>query len=131
MTIVRHALSGATLAWALLAALLLSPQAARPQQAGLEAERYFRVELAPEPVPRGGWAVEGYIYSTHNYRVGGVRLRVDVLDAAGQVESQALGWVHGDVPARGRAYFYVAVPKKGSAYRVTVLSFYTISRDAP
>jgi hypothetical protein len=85
----------------------------------------------PELVPRGGWAVHGYIYSEHEYRVGGVRLRCDVLDASGQVVSQSFGWVVGDVPPRGRAYFYVHVPVRGASYRVTVLSFYPIARGEP
>src|SRR5262245_52273871 len=86
------------------------PAPARAQGVG-DAERYFKVEWDPEAVPRGGWAVQGYVISSHSYRVNGVRLQVDVLDSAGEVENRVYGWVPGDVPAGGRAYFFVPVPK--------------------
>jgi len=120
----------AAVACVLAAMLLLSPDAARSQGAPADTERYFRVEWDPEAVPRGGWAVQGYVYSTHLYRVSGVRLRVEVLDGSGQVQHEAYGWVPGDVPAGGRAYFFVSVPGRGAAYRVKVLSFYLVSRES-
>ena len=86
-------------------------------------------EWDPEAVPRGGWAVQGYVISSHSYRVNGVRLEVEVLDSAGQVENRVYGWVPGDVPAGGRAYFFVPVPKRGASYRVKVLSFFLVSRE--
>ena len=98
-------------------------------QGTAEADRYFTVEWDPEAVPRGGWAVQGYVVSSHNYRVNGVRLQVEVLDSAGAVESRVFGWVPGDVPAGGRAYFFVSVPKRGASYRVKVLSFFLVSRE--
>ena len=84
-------------------------------------DRYFKVEWDPEAVPRGGWAVQGHVSSTHPYRVNGVRLQVDVLDSAGGVENSVYGWVPGDVPSGGRAYFFVSVPRRGASYRVKVL----------
>jgi len=87
------------------------------------------VEWEPEAVPRGGWAVQGYVISSHSYRVNGVRLQVEILDSAGEVENRVFGWVPGDVPAGGRAYFFVSVPKRGASYRVKVLSFFLVSRE--
>jgi len=101
-----------------------------PQSSPADADRYFKVEVSPEAVPRGGWAVEGYVYSTHPYRVNGVRIRVDVLDTSGQVINQVYGWVPGDIPAGGRAYFYVSVPTRGASYRAQVLSFFLVVREA-
>jgi hypothetical protein len=124
-----RALPGIALACALLASLLPSARGAHAQPTNPEAERYFRVEW--EPVLRGGGALEGYVYSTYDYRVGGVRLRVDILDSAGQIEGQALGWVQGDIPAHSRAYFLVSLPRMGAGYRVTVVSFYRISHGLP
>ena len=98
-------------------------------QSTAEADRYFKAEWDAEAVPRGGWAVQGYVVSSHNYRVNGVRLQVEVLDSAGAVESRVFGWVPGDVPAGGRAYFFVSVPKRGASYRVKVLSFFLVSRE--
>jgi hypothetical protein len=117
----------------LVAALLVclpAPDRARGQGGAGDADRYFRVEVDPEPVPRGGWAVQGYVYSTHTYRVNGVRLQIDVLDGAGKVMHQVYGWVPGDVPAGGRAYFFVSVPGRGAAYRGRVLSYFLVSREA-
>ena len=113
-----------------IALALASPVLARAQSSPADADRYFKVEVSPEAVPRGGWAVEGYVYSTHPYRVNGIRLRVDILDASGQVINQVYGWVPGDIPAGGRAYFYVSVPNRGAAYRAQVLSFFLVAREA-
>jgi hypothetical protein len=105
--------------------------AALAQTPSSEAERFFRVEIDPELVPRGGWAVQGYVHSQHSYRVGGVRLKAEVLDPSGQVVGHSFGWVAGDVPAGGRAYFYVHIPQRGAGYRVTVISFYLVAPGSP
>jgi hypothetical protein len=118
----------AALACALLIVIGSAPPWGHAQSAA-EVDRYFKVEWEPEAVPRGGWAVQGYVYSSHSYRVNGVRLQVEVLDSAGEVENRVFGWVPGDVPAGGRAYFFVSVPKRGASYRVKVLSFFLVSRE--
>ena len=128
MTTVFRPPSLAALACALLVVIGSAPSWGHAQSTA-EADRYFKVEWDPEAVPRGGWAVQGYVISSHNYRVNGVRLQVEILDSAGQVEDRAFGWVPGDVPAGGRAYFFVSVPKRGASYRVKVLSFFLVSRE--
>jgi hypothetical protein len=120
MTTTDRLLSLAVLACVLTAAVLAAFGAARAQGTTADIDRYFRVEWDPEAVPRGGWAVQGYVYSSHLYRVSGVRLRVEVLDASGQVVNAA----------GGRAYFFVSVPNRGAAYRVKVLSYFLVSREA-
>ncbi len=125
----RHALL-AVLAALLFVVPLFTPAPAHSQGTAADVDRYFKVEVAPEAVPRGGWAVEGYVYSTHPYRVNSVRLRVDVLDSSGQVIHQVYGWVPGDIPGGGRAYFFVSVPNRGATYRAQVLSFYLVAREA-
>jgi hypothetical protein len=130
MTTWDRFVSLAVVACVIAGAVLAAPGAARPQGTTADVDRYFRVEWDPEPVPRGGWAVQGYVYSTHLYRVSGVRLLVEVLDSSGEVLHRAYGWVAGDVPAGGRAYFYVSVPGRGAAYRVKVVSFFLVSREA-
>jgi hypothetical protein len=121
------------LASAILAPLLLAllTPAISGAQSPAEAERYFRVEHEPQAIARRGWALEGYVYSSHTYRVGGMRLRVQVLDGDGKVLGEGYGWVPGDVPSGGRAYFVLPVPQKGAAYRVSVVSYFLVSRDAP
>ena len=103
---------------------------ALPAGAQADIDRYFKVEWDPDAVPRGGWAVQGYVYSTHPYRVNGVRLQVEVLDSAGAVENRVFGWVPGDVPSGGRAHFFVSVPRRGASYRVKVLSYFLVAREA-
>ncbi len=120
----------AVLLCAVVALSLLPSPPAAAQGASADVDQYFRVEWSPEAVPRGGWAVEGYVYSTHPFRVNGVRLLVEVLDAAGGVENRVFGWVSGDVPSGGRAYFFVSVPRRGAAYRVKVLSYFPVARES-
>lgn len=115
---------------AALALWLSAPTSVAAQGASADVDRYFRVEWGPEAVPRGGWAVEGYVYSTHPYRVNGVRLLVEVLDGSGTVENRVFGWVTGDVPSGGRAYFFVSVPRRGATYRVKVLSYFPVARES-
>src|SRR5215472_14311276 len=112
-----------------IALALASPVLVRAQSSPADADRYFKVEVSPEAVPRGGWAVEGYVYSTHPYRVNSVRVRVDILDEGGNVVNTVYGWVPGDIPAGGRAYFFVSLPGRGASYRAKVLSFYLVARE--
>lgn len=128
MTTVPRPRSLAALACALLIGIGSAPPSAHGQGT-TDVDRYFKVEWEPEAVPRGGWAVQGYVISSHSYRVNGVRLQVEVLDSAGEVENRVFGWVPGDVPAGGRSYFFVSVPKRGASYRVKVLSFFLVSRE--
>jgi hypothetical protein len=119
----------AALACALIILIGFGPPSVHAQST-IDIDRYFKVEWEPEAVPRGGWAVQGFVSSSHNYRVNGVRLQVEVLDGAGEVEHRVFGWVPGDVPAGGRAHFFVSVPKRGASYRVQVLSYFLVSREA-
>src|SRR5262245_39377232 len=104
MSIRSRSASRALLVSAVIGLALSVPPPAAAQTMPSDVDRYFKVEWEPEAVPRGGWAVQGYVYSSHPYRVNGVRLQVEVLDAAGEVENRVFGWVPGDVPSNGRAY---------------------------
>jgi len=115
----------------LLFALLPVPLPSAGAQGQAEIDRYFRVEYGPQAFSRRGPSLEGYVYSTHNFRVGGMRLRIQVLDDQGRVVKEGFGFVPGDIPSGGRAYFTLPVPEKGSDYRISVASYYLVSRDAP
>ena len=128
MTTVPRLIGRAAVVGAGLLLCLLGSEPARAQTTPSES---LRVEWEREPVPRAGWAVEGYVYNDSRYRVGGVRLRAEVLDGDGKVIGEGLGWVYGNVTAGGRAYFAVSVPRRGATYRVTVLTFTQMSLDAP
>jgi len=109
-------------------ALLSGIGAARAQGS---AEQIFTIDYSKQPVPRGGWAVEGYVNNSSRYLMSGVRLRVQVVDESGAVIGESFDWVYGNVPASGRAYFTVSIPKRGADYRITVVSFTQNSVDAP
>lgn len=117
---------------AVVAAILLGPAAARSQDTGTATDGTFRVEWNEAvAAPRAALALQGYVYNNGIYRVGGVRLRVAILDGSGRVVSEAFGWVYGDVPAGGKEFFLVALPRRGEAYRVSVESFFRVSRQGP
>jgi hypothetical protein len=106
----------------LLVAAALAPAAAGAQEA-TPAGASFRAEAEPDMLGRRGPAITGWLYNDHEFAVANVRVRVDLLDAAGQTLGHGEGWVYGNVPARGRAYFFVTVPRYAAGYRVTVLRF--------
>lgn len=83
----------------------------------------FRADAEPDLLGRRGPAISGWLYNDHAFAVSNVRVRVDVLDAGGQTVGSGEGWVYGNVPARGRAYFFVQVPRYGAGFRVDVVRF--------
>lgn len=115
--------AGVLLAWSLVAEVGTSW--------AQSADQIFTIEYNREAVPRGGWAVEGYVNNSSRSLVSGVRLRVEVLDAGGASIGEAFGWVYGNVPPGGRAYFTVSLPRRGADYRITVVSFAANTVDAP
>jgi hypothetical protein len=83
--------------------------------------------------PDEGWTrprIVGHVYNDSGYRIGSVRLQVEVLDASKQPVNRELAWIYVDVPARGRAYFSLRRPG-GEAFRLTVESFVLIARESP
>jgi hypothetical protein len=90
----------------------------------------FRFEFK-ETEGRRGLGVEGWAYNGLNWRVTDVRLRVDCVNANGNVAASAAGWVLGDVLPGGRGYFFVPISSRAATYRVSVDSFHKVSREAP
>jgi hypothetical protein len=86
-----------------------------------DADRFFALEWG-DGERRGRPNVNGYI--VNNYRAGAsnMRLRVDSLDAAGNVVATTETYVS-DVPAGGRVYFEVPVKQRAPRYRVTITSW--------
>ena len=126
ITLLRSLLPGGLVAVVVAVLLHAGPAAAQGTP-----EQMFRIQYSKEAIPRGGWAVEGYVHNESRYLVSGVRLKVQVLDEGGGVVGESLGWVYGNVPAGGRGYFAVPVPRRGADYRVTIVSFTPNSVDAP
>jgi len=86
------------------------------------ADSYFKVEWQADE-RRGQPMVSGYVTNQAGLPMRNVRLRVEALDAAGNVTGSYIGYVNGYVTAGSRVYFEVPVPAKASNHRVTVLSF--------
>jgi hypothetical protein len=99
--------------------------AAQPQ---VEVAKLLRVEWDTQAEAWTRPRLAGHVYNDSSYRIGSVRLRVEVLDATQQKVREELAWIYVDVPARGRAYFSVRRPG-GEAFRVTVESFVLIARE--
>jgi hypothetical protein len=108
-----------------LIVLALAGEAAAQQA---EVARLLRVEWTAVSEEWTRPRIAGHVYNESMYRIGSVRLRVEILDASQQKVREELAWIYVNVPARGRAYFSVRRPG-GEAFRVTVESFVLIARE--
>jgi len=104
--------------------MLLGGDLAVAQISGRPAGADLRVEWSAGADRRGRPVVSGYVYNERggSYATA-VRLRVDALDAGGQVIGSTTGYVLGDVPPSSRSYFEVGSPAPATDYRVTIESF--------
>ncbi len=107
---------------ATIAAILGTATAASAQTAIASDESPFRFQFDQSESPRG-LAVEGYVYNALPWRITNVRVQVDSIDGNGTLVASASGWVLGDVPARGRGYFYVPVSAPAATYHPSVQRF--------
>jgi hypothetical protein len=95
-----------------------------------EVAKLLRVEWEPVTDASGPPRLVGHIYNDSTYRIGSVRLRLEILDSSNQVVRETLAWVYVSVPARSRAYFSVRRPAGGGAFRLAIESFVLIAREA-
>lgn len=73
---------------------------------------------------RGGSAlVSGHILNDTGFAAQRIRVRVEEVDAAGQVVTMSIGYVPGMLTPASRGYFEVPVAAASAQYRVSVLSF--------
>jgi hypothetical protein len=114
----------------LLAVLLLGTAGMVEAQGVAPNPQSFPVEWRPrsEHMMPG---IEGYVYNPSDYRVGSVRLKIDVLDKDDRPIRQEFAWVYGVIDAGGRGYFVLRPLRPGETYRITVESFDLLSRQAP
>jgi len=71
---------------------------------------------------RKGPVIDGYVYNTSMRTADRMRLKIDQLDAAGNVVGSTTAVVLGTIPNDGRAYFSAKVPPAAN-YRVQPYSF--------
>src|ERR671911_140094 len=98
----------------LVALACVGTAAAQPQA---EVARQLRVEWEALDEAWSRPRLTGYVYNDSTYRIGSVRLRVEVLDAGGEFVREELAWIYVDVPAQSRARFSLRRPA-GSAFRL-------------
>ena len=90
----------------------------------------LRVEWQRTTSLGGRPAIEGYVYNDSQFRIGGVRLRVEILDGSNQVVGETFGWVYGNIASRGRWPFSMPPPPADKSFRVAVESFHLVAREA-
>ena len=115
----RRALVLLALTSTLTAAAGVQAAEIRPHMAGWE--QIFALEYGPGQY-RGKPAIEGTVTNISPYDLANVRILVDTLDAAGQITSQQVAWLPGEVRGGGRLYFSVPTPPS-PAYRVRVFTY--------
>ncbi len=84
-------------------------------------EQYFKLEWGPAAETPA--VVRGYIKNEWGFPARRIQLLVEGLDAAGQVTSQTIGWIHGDLTPGMRAEFSVPVTQAAPTYRVSVFAW--------
>jgi hypothetical protein len=113
---------------ALLLALTLgacAPQIQVRQQdmAASFSDSRFQVEWETAQTKKGSPLIAGYVQNSRGGGVANVRIRVDTLDAQGQVTGTATALAPGYVGGFSRTYFEVPIEKTGIGYRVSIISW--------
>jgi hypothetical protein len=101
--------------------LIASTVVAGPNYAPGSLDPYFRLEWQAVTGSEGP-TVEGYVYNLAGMPAERMILRIDVLDASGNVVGNTSTRVLGGAPAGNRAWFQAKVPA-AAGYRVDVQSF--------
>jgi hypothetical protein len=105
----------------------LSTEAAELQPLMAGWERLFTVDWQSAE-HRGTPVVQGYVTNVSPYHTTKIRVLVESLDAGGQVTSQHVAWIPGELLGGGRAFFQVpAAP--APAHRVRVFSYDRLEMD--
>ena len=111
-----------------LVVLMAAPGAAQEPGANGVLRVQWHVTQLTEPTRT---KLEGYVYNDSRVRITDVRLHVVERDGAARPVAEAWGWVFGDVPAGGSAYFVVPLPTVAEGYDVAVVSFDPVAVEAP
>lgn len=112
---------------ALVALTLLLPAAGvlAPAQAAnfFAPDARFAVKWEAGQSKRGAPLVSGYVTNNTGTAATDVRLRIEVLDANGQVIGEIVQRLFGEIQAGDRSYFEAPVRTAGASYRISVVSF--------
>ncbi len=116
---IRRALVLLVLTTSILAAAGTQAAEIRPHMAGWE--QILSLEYGPGSY-KGKPAIEGTVTNISPYDLANVRILVDTLDSGGQITTQQVAWLPGDLRGGGRLYFSVPTPPS-PAYRVRVFTY--------
>ena len=83
----------------------------------------FQVEWQTAQTTKGAPLVAGYVQNTRGGGVANVRMKVETLDAQGQVIGTATALAPGYLGGFSRTYFEVPLETAGVGYRVSVASW--------
>jgi len=106
------------------------PWGASPGASTTLADQFFHVEYSTDTRGQGQSEISGYVYNDYGQPAANVELAITEMDADGQPVGTEVRPVSGLVPAKGRAYFDVRVPRSAS-YRVTIRGFDFIEFPSP
>jgi hypothetical protein len=92
------------------------------------ADEFFKVDWSAKPDGDGHTRITGYVYSNKGRASNDVQLRVAELDASGKTVATYFPTMMEEVPAEGRGYFDVKVPRKAdtTTYQVGVYTWNAI-----
>ena len=111
---------------ALLLILSLGACAGPARELGMAAsftDGRFQVEWKRAQTTKGTPLIAGYVQNTRGGGVANVRMKVETLDAQGQVIGAATALAPGYLGGFSRAYFEVPLETAGVGYRVSVASW--------
>ncbi len=111
---------------ALLLALTLGACAGQARELGMAAsftDGRFQVEWQTAQTTKGAPLIAGYVQNTRGGGVANVRMKVETLDAQGQVIGTATALAPGYLGGFSRTYFEVPLETTGVGYRVSVASW--------
>jgi len=123
----RNSMTAAATMVAILLLAVSSPAQEENRSDGFLRVQWHVVELSQPFRIR----LEGYVYNASPVRVSDVRLHVVERDGAAHAVGEAWGWVFGDVPAGGSAYFTIPLRAVADSYDVAVVSFDPVAQEAP
>ena len=92
-------------------------------------EQIFTLEYGPGQY-RGQPALEGTVTNISPYDIADVRLLVDTLDANGNITTQKIAWLPGELHGGGRLHFSVPTTP-APAYRVRVYTYDRLESTSP
>src|SRR5262245_12518899 len=95
---------------------------ATPQMGNSLGDQFFRVQYSAETRGSQQSEISGYVYNDYGEAAANVTLEVTELDEDGHPIASETRPVAGLVPAEGRAYFDIKMPRSAS-YRITVRGF--------